>query len=146
MGLSELERARAVDADDPRLRDIETQILDLLAELDNVVQIDELRSVLRFAGSVTSPLEPSSIVLGGGSLWVIDRAQGRVIRSDFKGTSDPFTVYDEASQYEDQVAANPRFMSWDQRENRLIMLDDENQLWALGVDKEDEPVPLVSFQ
>lgn len=143
LGLSELERARTVDADDPRLRDIETQILDLLAELDNVVQIDELRSVLRFAGSVTSPLEPSSIVLGGGSLWVIDRAQGRVIRSDFKGTSDPFTVYDEASQYEDQVAANPRFMSWDQRENRLIMLDDENQLWALGVDKEDEPVPLV---
>ena len=132
-----------MDADHPRLLDIEGEILDLLAELDNVVQIEELRSVFSFAGSVTSPLQPSSIVVGGGSLWVMDSAQGRVIKFGLNGNPDSFTVYDETSQYGDRVAAAPRSMSWDERENRLIVLDDENQLWALGLDKENKPISLV---
>ncbi len=143
LGFSALERARAVDADHPRLLDIEGEILDLLAELDNVVQIEELRLVFSFAGSVTSPLQPSSIVVGGGSLWVMDSAQGRVIKFGLNGNPDSFTVYDETSQYGDRVAAAPRSMSWDERENRLIVLDDENQLWALGLDKENKPISLV---
>ena len=105
IALGELERGRTVDAEDPRLLALETTILAQLALLGAIVEVQSLRPVLRFAGTVTTPLEPASITFGAGFLWLVDGAQGRVFRVDPEAAFDPIEVYSAATLYRGQIAA-----------------------------------------
>jgi hypothetical protein len=141
--LSELERARTVDAEEPRLLALEARILEQLAVLDAIVPVGALQPVLRFAGTVTTPLDPTSITFGGGSLWLIDGAQGRVFRIDPEGSFDPVEVYSAARVYGGTMAAAPLVASWDQDGERLLMLDVDHQLWSLGASGQLGPASLL---
>ena len=98
--------------------------------------------MLRFAGTVTTPLDPASIVFGGGTLWLSDAAQGRVLRVDPEGAFDPVEVYAATNVYGSRVAGWPVAVSWDQGGERLLVLDDERQLWALVPGAPGEPAAL----
>ncbi len=142
IALGELERARTVDASEPRLLALDDQIRRQLALLDAIVEVAALQPVLRFAGTVTTPLDPASIVFGGGTLWLSDAAQGRVLRVDPEGAFDPVEVYAATNVYGSRVAGLPVAVSWDQGGERLLVLDDERQLWALVPGAPGEPAAL----
>lgn len=140
--LSELERARTVDASEPRLLALDALILEELRVLDAIVELDAPRPVLRFAGAVTTPLDPASIVFGGGSLWLVDDEQGRVLRVDPEGAFDPVEIFAAANVYGSRIAGAPVAVSWDQAGGRLLVLDAERQLWSLVAGAPNEPVAL----
>lgn len=142
--LDELEQARAVDATDSRVIAFDEQIKAELLVLDAVVNVDALRPVLRFAGTVTAPLDPRSITFGAGSLWLMDAEQGRVFRVDPEGAFDPIEVYAATTLYGDRIAATPQQVTWDQGGNRLLVFDADRQLWSIrsASDSAPEHIPL----
>jgi len=129
--LEDIQRARAADASEPRVDELEQQILAQLAILDAVLDVDLLRPVLRFAGTVTAPIEAQAITFGGGFLWLVDSEQGRVFRVDPEAAFDPIEVYAAATLYGTRVAAMPLETTWDQAEDRLLLLDADRQLWSI---------------
>ncbi|MDA0353876.1 MAG: hypothetical protein O3A10_16970, partial [Chloroflexi bacterium] len=139
--LVELERARAVDPEDPRLVALNQEISDQLALLNAVVNADT-RSILTFAGTVTTPLDPLSITVGGGFLWMIDREQGRVLRVDPEAAFEPIEVFVAGALYRGVVAAAAEQATWDQGGTRLLILDADRQLWSLTLGAESVPAPL----
>ncbi len=141
--LQDLEQARAVDAAEPRLIALDTRIAAQLEVLDAVVDVEALRPVLRFAGTVTAPLDPRSITFGGGSLWLMDAEQGRVIRVDPEGAFDPIEVYAATTLYGGRIAAVPLQVTWDQGGDRLLVLDADRQLWSVLPVTNSEPTALT---
>ncbi len=102
-----------------------------------------LRPVLQFAGNVTAPLDPTSITFGGGFLWLIDGEQGRVLRIDPEGSFDPIEVYSSGTLYTGRTAAMPLAASWDEGGSRLLLVDDDRQLWSVVTNSEVTPTPLA---
>ena len=139
----QLERARTVTTDDPRLLALEEQVRLALADLDAVVNVETLRPVLQFAGNVTAPLDPASITFGGGFLWLIDSEQGRLLRVDPEGSFDPIEAYSSGTLYTGRTAGSPVAASWDEGGNRLLLVDEDRQLWSIVTSSEVAPAPLA---
>lgn len=141
--LDDLERGRAVDGEDDRVLDLDAVIADRLAVLDAIVNVEALRPVLRFAGSVTTPLDPRSINFGAGFLWLTDAEQGRVFRVDPEGAFDPIEVYAATTLYGGRVAAAPLEVTWDRGGDRLLVLDSDRQLWSIDSASDSNPTALA---
>ena len=129
--LGELERARGIDPEHAQLLALQDEVLAMLAELDAIVELGPLDPVLRFAGTLTAPLTTAGIVFGGGSIWLVDDEQGRVFRVDPEGDFDPVELYRSGTASGELVTAAPLALTWDQANERLLILDEERQLWSL---------------
>ncbi|MBT5775466.1 MAG: hypothetical protein HOH95_13950 [Dehalococcoidia bacterium] len=129
---TELERARTVEPDNLEVEAVAERVSALLAVLDAVVELDQLEPLIRFAGAITTPLEPAALVSGGGSLWLHDAEQGRVFRIDQQGQFEPVEVYRAGAEYAGLLAAAPIALNWDQAGERLLLIDAERQLWSIA--------------
>ena len=100
--------------------------------------------MLRFAGTVTAPLDASAIAFGAGFLWLLDADQGRIFRVDPEGSFEPVEVYAATTLYDGLVAATPRQLTWDEGGDRLLVLDADRQLWSIapGSDGAPDALPL----
>jgi len=139
----QLVRAGTVTSGDPRLLALEEEVREALAVLDAVVNVETLRPILQFAGNVTAPLDATSITFGGGFLWLVDSEQGRVLRVDPEGSFDPIEAYSSGRLYSGRTAAPPVAASWDEGGNRLLLIDDDRQLWSIVTNSEVAPTPLA---
>ncbi len=128
---TELERARSVAPEDADVAALDQQVTALLGELDAVVDVGQLDQLIAFAGRITTPLEPAALISGGGALWMLDDAQGRVFRIDQQGRFEPEEVYRSGEDYAARTAAEPVSLTWDQAGERLLLLDADRQLWAI---------------
>src|SRR5690606_16186430 len=86
--LAAIEEARAIEAEDPRVAQLESEAQAGLAVLDAVVNIEDLREVITFEGRITAPLTPADVVYGRGDLWMLDGERGRIFRIP-EGGGDP---------------------------------------------------------
>lgn len=129
---TELERARATEPENSEVAALDQQVVSLLAVLDAVVEVSQLDELIGFAGLITAPLEPAALSSGGGSLWMIDAAQGRVFRIDQQAEFAPAEVYRAGEQYDGLTAATPVASTWDQAGERLLLIDAERQLWSIN--------------
>ncbi len=141
--LRELEEARSIDAEEPRIAALQEAVQRRLAEVNGVTPVAELRSVFRFEGAVTAPVDPVALVFGGNRLWVLDAAGGgRVIAIDPGGVAAPADAYRAGTdqRYGGFRARAPAGVAWDAEEGRLLILDSGRSLF--GVTPGDEPAPL----
>lgn len=138
--LQQLEEARSVDATDPRIASLQVVIQELLDEVNRVVPVDEVETVLRFEGVVTQPIVPDALAVGADRLWVMDTALGRVLAIDPAGIFGVEEVYRAGQRYGDLAAGSPVGIAWDSIAGRLVVLDEDRSLFA--VTRDGEPVEL----
>ena len=129
--LNELEQARAVGLEDPRVPALQTSVQQQLDELNGVIEVRDLRRVLQFAGSLTAPLNPANLVLGGHWLWLLDGDRGRVFAIDPEGRETSLEAYRTGVRYGDAIASRPVVIAWDERGERLLLIDEARRLFAL---------------
>ena len=129
--LAELEQARAVGIEDPRVPALQTSVQQQLNELNGVIGVRELRRVLQFAGSLTAPLNPANLVLGGDWLWLLDGDRGRVFAIDPEGREASLEAYRTGVRYGDAIASRPIVIAWDDRGGRLLLIDEARRLFSL---------------
>ncbi len=145
LALARIAEARAIEPVDPRLGDLDQRAQELLVVLDAVVDVQDLRLVLPFEGTITAPLDPAGIATGGGRLWLMD-AEGRVIAVDPQRLADPVEVYRAGTDYGGTVAAPPASIDWDADAGRLLLLDANRALFSItpvaegGVTVEPRPL------
>ena len=129
--LNELEQARAVGIEDHRVPALQASVQQQLDELNGVVEVRNLRRVLQFAGSLTAPLNPANLVLGGDRLWLLDGDRGRVFAIDPEGREVSLEAYRTGVRYGDAIASRPIVIAWDERGERLLLIDEARRLFAL---------------
>ncbi len=143
LALTEASRARSIDADDPRVAELQARADAALAALDAVVVVERLERVIDFDGTITAPLRPQALVSGGGTLWLVDAELGRVfaIDPDPAGAA-PLEVYRAGERYGGAVAREPLAISWEPGPARLLVLDAGRTLFALTRETPPQVLPL----
>lgn len=150
----ELAQARSIAPEDARGLALDARAAAALAELDNVVEVTALRRVLEFQGALTAPVRPSALAAGGGALWLIDEAGGRLFRIEGIAGIDGASavtvveVYRSGERYGGAMAAAPLAMVWDGAAGRLLLLDAARTLFAFApaVQPEDAAQPADGAQ
>ncbi|MXZ46566.1 MAG: hypothetical protein F4Z08_06200 [Chloroflexi bacterium] len=138
--LRQLEEARSVDAEDPRIAELQRVIQGRLDEVNGVIEIDDIETVVRFEGVVTHPLTPDALAVGARRLWVMDSALGRVLATDPAGIFVVEEAFRAGQRYGGVAAATPIAIAWDAMAERLLVLDEERSLFA--VELGEDPVAL----
>jgi len=128
---TELERVRSTAPENPDMAALDRQISALLAVLDAVIDVDELDQLITFAGVLTTPLEPTELISGGGSLWILDAEQGRVFRIDPQAQLHPVEVYRTGEDHGGVITTVPSALTWDEVGERLLLIDEARQLWSI---------------
>ena len=137
------ERAHALAPNDERVKQLELQAQSQLKVMDAVSDVSALAPFMKFEGTVTAPVNPKSLVVGGRSLWFIDQDKGRVIRIDSASPSTVAEVYREGTTYGGTPARGPVSIAWDAQGNRLLVLDAARGLFSVSESsKTPAPVPL----
>ena len=139
---TEVERARALDAADPRIAALDGRVVALTASLDRVVDVTALRAVVEFEGLVTAPFAPQALAFGGGRLWLLDGEGGRVLALEPSGGGGPEIVFRAGQTYGGVTAGAPAGIAWDQDGRRLLVLDAERTLFALAAGGVPSTLPL----
>ncbi len=140
--LAELEQARAVGIDDPRIDELQGGVQQQLDDLNGVVEIGDLRRILPFAGSLTAPLSPVNLVFGGDWLWLIDGDRGRAFAIDPAGREPAVEAYRAGVRYGAVIASRPSVIAWDAAASRLLLIDESRRLFALVPGEIPAPLPL----
>ena len=140
--LTQLEEARSLDATDPRIGSLQRVIQDRLDEVNGVIEVDQIETVLRFEGVVTRPLSPDGLAVGDDRLWVMDAALGRVLAIDPRGIFGVEEVYRAGRSYGLVDAATPVDIAWDPLGRRLLVLDQERSLFSVSLDAGPARLPL----
>jgi hypothetical protein len=133
--LAEIVRARSIASDDVRLIALDARAQDAVALLDAVVDVEGLRTVIEFQGALTAPVQPSALIVGGGALWLVEDAGGRLFRialSDGEqgGAALAEEIYRSGERYAGAVAQAPVGITWDAAGGRLLLLDAARTLFA----------------
>ncbi len=132
--LADVERARAIRADDARLPGLRAEAQQALAALDAVVDLgDGLRRLVSFGGVVTAPFAAGTAVAGGGAVWVTDTQRGRVFRIDPRASGDQQAteMFRSGNAYGGVAARDLRAIAWDDTGARLLVLDSALALFAI---------------
>ncbi len=134
--LAEIARARSVEPSDPRVADLEARAEMALSVLDAVIELDGLRRVIEFQGTLTAPLRPAGLGAGGGALWLVDGERGRVFWVDAGAGagagSGPGEVYRSGESYGGATARDPLAIAWDNASGRLLLIDAARTLFAIA--------------
>lgn len=139
--LSFVEQARSLDADPALVEAIAEAAQRELDRLNAVVAVEPLSTRFTFAGVLTAPMQAEALVAGGGFLWMLEGELGRVFRIDPDDTRSADEVYLADTLYGGVAARAPAALTWDDAGDRLLILDEARNLFALGADAET-PVPL----
>ena len=140
--LEELEEARSIDDSDQRITALQAIVQQRLADLNGVRELGELRTVLRFDGVLTAPLNPAGLTFGGGWLWLRDATRGRVFAVDPGGILDPIEAYRAGASYGGVESANPLDIAWDDVGGQLLLLDANRTLFSLTPGAATAPLAL----
>ena len=141
--LAATEKARAIAPTDDRAHQLASQAQLQLAVLDAVSEVGPLASLLKFEGSVTAPVTPQSVVVGGRSIWFIETGRGRLFRFDLGSPAAPEEVYRAGASYGGTPARDPVSIAWDGAGNRLLLLDAGRGLFAISEpSRTPTPMPL----
>ena len=134
--LSEIARARSVEPSDARVADLEARAGIMLSLLDAVVDLDRLRRVIEFQGTLTAPLRPAGLRAGGGALWLVDGERGRIFWVDASAAAgngpQPVEVYRSGESYGGATARDPLAIAWDGASGRLLLIDAARTLFAIA--------------
>jgi len=145
--LTEAERARALAPDDPRIGRIVADAEAQIAALDAITNVENLESVITFEGAITAPVQPEELVAGGGSLWLRESGQGRVIRIEPGEETEPVEVFRAGDVYGDVTAREPSAIAWDASTQRLLIVDAGRSLFAVTIGEDlAEPLTLRDAQ
>jgi len=150
--LAALAQARALNPEDARIAPLSGRLQALLDDLDAIEDVAGLRSILTFEGAVTAPFSPLALIAGGGDLWLLDGDRGRVLRVDPVGGVAPEEVYLPGGAYsaseegtaarEGVTAGEAIFATWDETAGRLLVLDQDRQLFAVAPGASPTPLAL----
>jgi hypothetical protein len=136
LALSEIARARSVEPSDPRVADLDARAGSMLSVLDAVVDLDQLRRVIEFQGTLTAPLRPAGLGAGGGALWLVDGERGRLFWVDASAAAGagpaPVEVYRSGESYGGATARDPLAIAWDAASGRLLLIDAARTLFAIA--------------
>ncbi len=136
LALAEIARARSVEPSDPRVADLDARAESMLSVLDAVVDLDRLRRVIEFQGTLTAPLRPAGLGAGGGALWLVDGERGRLFWVDASASAGagpgPVEVYRSGESYGGATARDPLAIAWDGASGRLLLIDAARTLFAIA--------------
>ena len=136
LALSEIARARSVEPSDPRVADLDARAGIMLSLLDAVVDLDRLRRVIEFQGTLTAPLRPAGLRAGGGALWLVEGERGRIFWVDASAGAGngprPVEVYRSGESYGGATARDPLAIAWDGASGRLLLIDAARTLFAIA--------------
>ncbi|MFA7250393.1 MAG: hypothetical protein WC273_12280 [Dehalococcoidia bacterium] len=141
--LTAAERARAIAPTDGRVQSLEAQAQSQLAVMDAVSDVGSLTPYVKFEGTVTAPVTPQAVVVGGRSIWFIETGRGRLFRADIASPSAPEEVYRAGATYGGTPARDPVGIAWDAQGSRLLLMDAGRGLFTVSeTAKTPVPVPL----
>ena len=138
--LVEVEKARAISAQDTRVTTIEKSARERLDLLDAITNVEQLTPVLTFAGTLTAPLNPEQLVVGGRAVWLMESGRGRVFRVDPQTQNSAIEVYRAGESYSRTTARDPVAIAWDGTKNRLLVLDAGRTLFSIADEASARPV------
>ena len=140
--LTATERARVLDPDDARLPPIQASARARLALLDAITDVPALTPLLKFDGTLTAPVTPLAVIVGGPALWLVETGRGRVFRIDPAGRTPALEVFRAGTTYGGTPARDPVSIAWDASASRLLLLDAGRRLFAIADEGQRTPKPL----
>ncbi len=140
--LTEIEKARGVEAQDPRIAALEKGARERLDLLDAITNVEQLTPLLTFAGTITAPVNPEQLVVGGRAVWLMESDRGRVFRIDPQAQNSAIEVYRAGESYSRTTARDPVAIAWDGSKNRLLILDAGRTLFSIGDEASARPVAI----
>ncbi len=141
--LVEVEKARAISSQDPRVAAVEKSARERLDLLDAITNVEQLTPVLTFAGAITAPVNPEQLVVGGRAVWLMESGRGRVFRIDPQTQNSAIEVYRTGESYSRTTARDPVAIAWDGARNRLLVLDAGRTLFSIGDEASARPVAIA---
>ena len=141
--LVDIEKARAISAQDSRVAALEQSARGRLDLLDAITNVEQLTAVLTFAGTITAPVNPEQLVVGGRAVWLMESGRGRVFRVDPQAQNSAIEVYRTGESYSRTTARDPVAIAWDSAKNRLLILDAGRSLFAVADDANARPVGIA---
>ena len=132
--LTFVEQARSLDAEDALLDTLSDVAEGELDRLNAVVTVEPLTTRFTFAGVLIAPVQPAALVAGGGFLWMLESALGRVFRIDPNDTRRADEIYVADTLYGGVAARLPVALTWDDSGDRLLIIDDGRTLFAIRSD------------
>ena len=144
--LAASEQANAIAPDDGRVQQFTAQAQAQLAVMDAVSDVGPPATLLTFDGTITAPVTPRSIVVGGRSIWFIESDRGRLFRIDLAPASpdaqSPEEVYRAGTTYGGVAGRDPVGIAWDEEGERLLLIDAGRALFSI-TESATTPEPVV---
>jgi len=105
---------------------------ELKQKLDAVLVLPDLDLIVDISERIPGAVSAKDLALGGGGAYFLDREQGRVIAVSLLGPDpDVFVLFEAGDLVGDLVAGQPRYITWADDLNALLILDDERNLIAV---------------
>jgi len=162
--LARLDEAAAIYPDDGQVQALRIQVQAALADLDAVVDLGEMRLAADLNLQVAGELSLQQMVVGGGAVFLLDEAGGRVVELPLSPGANPPPAEEEGggpTPAEARVvlqegelagvvkASHPLYILWWQADGeggRLLVLDDQRHLFSLIPGGEAAPLVLRGAQ
>ncbi len=115
-----------------------------LSAMDSILDLGPMTTVTTLGRQITGEVSVESLVVAGGTAYMLDAKGKRVIAIGVQGGGQPVAVYEEGEAYGDAVAKKPRAMAWDGSDTggRLLVLDEERKLFEVRPGDAPRPLPL----
>jgi hypothetical protein len=123
--------------------DLRQQAAAALQQIDAVFDLGPMTTVATFSRQVTGEVSLDSMVLAGGSAYILDSGGGRILSVALAADGPPATIFEDGATYRGTPAKKPLFLAWEgDADGRLLVLDAERKLFAIRPGSVPEPLPL----
>ena len=124
-----LVEAEKIHDDNGELLALKADVAAAIGVLDAVYEVREFTPIADLAQQVTGTLSITSTVVGGGNAYLLDAADGRVLRVPLTGGGAPETIL-EQGQAGFVVPSRPASIAWADQTSSLIIIDDNRQAFS----------------
>jgi len=135
-----LASAEKIHQNDAQVQALKADVEAGITELNAVSDLRDLTEVVNLPTRVSGDLSVTRMVVGGGSLYLLDTRGRRVLAVPPDG-GDPVTVLEDGALAGFVRVGKPVQMTWAGAIKALLIMDDQRQLYAYVPGK--DPLPLT---
>jgi hypothetical protein len=133
--------AHRIDPENLAAEEVRQQATAALATLDAVFELSPVQTVVTLSRQLTGEMSIEALTIAQDTAFLLDTAGGRIVAVPLAG-GPPLVVFESGQSYGGTPAKRPQFMTWDDANNRLLVLDIERKLYEMRAGGAPQPLPL----
>jgi type II secretory pathway pseudopilin PulG len=130
------------EPDNATATDLRQQATTSLNALDAIFDLGAMKTITTLSRQVTGDVSISSLIVSGGTAYLLDSKGGRVIGVTIGASGPPTILFQEGESYRGTPAKRPMYFTWEAQAGRVLVLDADRKLFAVRANDTPEPLPL----